>query len=543
MSPPLPCPKRKIDKIISTQECPQENKLPTWNVKSSFCYPNSPTTKLYETSVQELIGKDKDCVPFYDCANKERYEKLSLPTETAWQGLPLNLSSSSLTRQEENSWFSTTKKLQTPLKNSVKICFQSSTCSPVVHTAKEPTAKRRKVSDVLSETNKVMRVRLVRVKPLQRDNNLNQMFGVYRHLYNCCVKHDNNGEINGATNKTMREWRSKLTKKENWENEKPWIKVLPSLGRQKAIEDFFVAKKENLKRCATKTISKFQMRKKSKYRFRQESVPFENHRIKNNGKLIELGVDRKPLGFRVVGKPGKLFSERNDEKFIRKEVKLIRTKTKKWYIAIPVIKEITKLTNKCGEICALDPGVRTFQTVYGTDGLIAQVGTSFETIEKDLQKADDLISKHCKVPTRQKKKKYKKRYLRIFEKVRNRIRDLHHKVSSWLCRTYRVILLPKFESANMVSKHKLSHKTCRSLLTWSHYKFQTRLKYHAQHYGVKLRIVNEAYTSRTCGRCGKVNDALGANKIFHCTSCNSTMDRDENAARNILLRNLPFIIE
>ena len=385
--------------VTFTQESPPENKLPIWNVKSNFCYPNSPTTKLYETSVQELIGKDKDCVPFYDYANKERYEKLSLPTETECQGLLSNLSSLSLTCQERNSWFSTTQRLQTPLKNLAKICFPSSTCSPVDRTAKVPTAKRRKVNEVLSQRQEVMRVRLVRVKPLQKDNNLNQMFGVYRHLYNCCVEHDNKGEIDGATNKTMREWRSKLTKKEHWENEKPWIKVLPSLGRQKAIEDFFVAKKENLKRCAKKTISKFRIQKKSKYRFRQESVPFERHRIKNNGKLIELNVDRKPVGFRVVGKTPKLFSKRNDEKFIRKEVKLIRTKTKKWYIAIPIVKQINNLTEKSGEICALDPGVRTFQTVYGTDGLIAQVGTSFETIEKDLLKADNLISKHSKSPT------------------------------------------------------------------------------------------------------------------------------------------------
>jgi IS605 OrfB family transposase len=258
-----------------------------------------------------------------------------------------------------------------------------------------------------------------------------------------------------------------------------------------------------------------------------------------------------------VGKTPKLFSKRNDEKFIRKEVKLIRTKTKKWYIAIPIVKQINNLTEKSGEICALDPGVRTFQTVYGTDGLIAQVGTSFETIEKDLLKADNLISKHSKSPTqekkkytkqekkkyKQKKKKYKKRYLRIFEKVRNRIRDLHHKVASWLCRTYRVILLPKFETASMVSKHQLSHKTCRSMLTWSHYAFQTRLKHHAQHHGVKLRIVNEAYTSKTCGCCGKVNGSLGASKTFNCASCNSKMDRDENAARNIMLRNLSFVFE
>ena len=81
--------------------------------------------------------------------------------------------------------------------------------------------------------------------------------GIYRHLYNKCVEHDRKGEIHGATKATMREWRTKLTKKKNYMDEKPWIDNLPSFGRQQAIEEFFKAKKESLKRCAAKKIKRF----------------------------------------------------------------------------------------------------------------------------------------------------------------------------------------------------------------------------------------------------------------------------------------------
>jgi len=107
-----------------------------------------------------------------------------------------------------------------------------------------------------------MRVRLVRVKPVQKDNKLNQMLGVYRHLYNTCVEHHRRGEIVGASGTVMREWRSKLTTKEAYMETKPWVATLPSLGRQKAVEEFFQALKENLKRTATHTIKRFEIHKK-----------------------------------------------------------------------------------------------------------------------------------------------------------------------------------------------------------------------------------------------------------------------------------------
>ena len=162
-------------------------------------------------------------------------------------------------------------------------------------------------------------------------------------------------------------------------------------------------------------------------------------------------------------------------------------------------------------------------------------------IMKELKKADRLISMRQKLSTSRKKKNNKKKKLRCFERVRNKIRDLHHKVSSYLCSTYRVILLPKFETQKMASSNQLHNSTCRKMLTWSHYTFQRRLIEKAQHSGTKVRIVSEAFTSKTCGRCGHVNESNDS-KTFRCSACNLECDRDQHAGRNILLRNLPHVI-
>ena len=53
-------------------------------------------------------------------------------------------------------------------------------------------------------------------------------------------------------------------------------------------------------------------------------------------------------------------------------------------------------------------------------------------------------------------------------------------------------------------------------------------------------LVDESYTSKTCGRCGAINNKLSGSKTFHCGECNLTIDRDMHAARNILIKNMGF---
>ena len=47
-----------------------------------------------------------------------------------------------------------------------------------------------------------------------------------------------------------------------------------------------------------------------------------------------------------------------------------------------------------------------------------------------------------------------------------------------------------------------------------------------------------AHTSKTCGKCGNLHANLGSNKCFKCPKCEMKMDRDINAARNIMLKYL-----
>jgi len=49
---------------------------------------------------------------------------------------------------------------------------------------------------------------------------------------------------------------------------------------------------------------------------------------------------------------------------------------------------------------------------------------------------------------------------------------------------------------------------------------------------------NESYTSKTCPECGHIHEKLGGSKLFNCPNCDYKTGRDENGARNILIRAL-----
>ena len=71
---------------------------------------------------------------------------------------------------------------------------------------------------------------------------------------------------------------------------------------------------------------------------------------------------------------------------------------------------------------------------------------------------------------------------------------------------------------------------------YSFYSFRQKLEWKCSLYNKKIFIVDESYTSKTCGRCGVLNDVKG-NETYTCGSCGLVCDRDVSGARNIFIKN------
>jgi putative transposase len=99
----------------------------------------------------------------------------------------------------------------------------------------------------------------------------------------------------------------------------------------------------------------------------------------------------------------------------------------------------------------------------------------------------------------------------------------------------------KFKTQRMVfrSRRKINSKIAKNMLIWSHYRFKTRLMNKAREYpNCRVIISGEEYTSQTCSECGYLHRKIGGSKKFKCPGCNQESDKDFNAARNILLKNM-----
>lgn len=189
---------------------------------------------------------------------------------------------------------------------------------------------------------------------------------------------------------------------------------------------------------------------------------------------------------------------------------------------------------------AIDPGVRTFITTYDQDGEVNEIGKGDrERLFRLAIHVDKLTSKRAKTRNKQSRWRMKKAIGRLYDRIRNLTDDVHKKTAKWLCDHHETILIPKFESSAMTKREgrRLHTKAVRSMLHWSHYRFRQFLTFKAtEHPGVRVVIVGEEYTSKTCGKCGFIHTSLGANKLFRCPSCRWECDRDVNGARNILLK-------
>ena len=209
----------------------------------------------------------------------------------------------------------------------------------------------------------------------------------------------------------------------------------------------------------------------------------------------------------------------------------------RYHLAVPVEAQ-RRVSETQGRVVALDPGIRSFLTWFSEDDA-GHIGRGdFGRIQRLCAHLDNLLSRASKAD-HQRKRNMHRAADRMRLRIRSLVDELHHKAARFLVDNYDVILIPSFQSSDMVVRgaRRLRRKSVRSLLTFAHYRFRSFLQWKAEQMGKTVLVVNEAYTSKTCSWNGEIIDNLAGRKVVQ-GSDGIRLDRDINGARGIFLRAL-----
>jgi len=367
-----------------------------------------------------------------------------------------------------------------------------------------PKKKRLKPRRKRKGDKIVIRVDKVIIKFDKRQQQwIRYIMDVYRFAYNRTVKYLRTNKVTSFFNiRTI--IRSLLTDKQ-----KEFIEECPSHFIDEAIHDVVKAYKTCFTNYKRANCKHFRLRyKKASSAIQTIAIPSEYFHKKKNSFCISI--------------MGLISSDKDIHG--SKTCRLSWYKNNNAYILYkPVDKPTVVVTGRKPE-CSLDPGIRTFQTLYSKTNVDEFGVDNYQWINPLLERI---------------KKAKPGRGVslfinRIYNRIKNKVDDLHWQTISSLVTTYDTILVGNM-STKGICQGNLYKKIKPVAYMLSHYKFNQRLQAKAEQYGCTVHIVDERYTSKTCGGCFERNHTLGASKTFSCP-CGYIWDRDFNGARNIMLR-------
>lgn len=201
--------------------------------------------------------------------------------------------------------------------------------------------------------------------------------------------------------------------------------------------------------------------------------------------------------------------------------------TGKWFACLSVEIEDKPLPPwKDGSAIGIDVGLKSFATL--SNGEKIENPRFFRAEEKELAKAQRRLSKAPKGSTQ--RNKALKVVERIHERISNRRNDFAEQVSHHLVDRFGTLCFEDLNIKNMLKNHCLAKSI--SDVAWGMLVNKTVGK--AAYAGSRAVLVDPRHTSQMCSRCGSIVKKDLFDRIHNCLICGLIIDRDLNAAINIL---------
>ena len=532
--------------------------------------PNTLAIQLLKISGRELISRDKAFQLFWNPAYKEISEKLLLPIGTDFVGLDTNSSSNWLSKQEGESKFLKIKSTSLQNKNLQKTSWPSSMSSLA--------------SKWENEATQAVKLKTLVVKIYPTNNQkvmLNKYFDTFRYVYNktlACVKKQGQKPnfinlrdllVTEITKKGYDEYskydeeiKELQSQKKNTEDKvlledlsnkikqlnkerRDKMKTFDSV-QNKNILPFELETPKDIRACAVKRCCDAYKSGFSNLRngnIRAFNMEFKKKKDKNQtlevtSKLISItksgNIQLTPSFLKndCVFKVSTNSKKKLKNLEIQSNTDIVRNK-QGYYVHVLVP---TKQSNcpTYETIGSVDLGIRTLATTH-----INTLSTNDTTVI-EYRHRSDLLKKYNKKLNILKSRKMhtrKKQLSKLETKKSNLVNITHWLFINDLLSRVDVLYLGDIKSHDIVTGGK--NKTLNLLFNdLKFYQLKSRLLYKASLQGKNVILVPEHYTTKTCSKCGNVNNDIGSKEVFTCPCCHQTTGRDMNASINIKMKGI-----
>ena len=203
----------------------------------------------------------------------------------------------------------------------------------------------------------------------------------------------------------------------------------------------------------------------------------------------------------------------------------IKRELSSWYVCLACEVEHEELPKTYQDV-GIDVGIKKFAAL--SDGKTITNPQYLRHSEVKLKHEQRKLSRQKKGSNSRKKQKL--RLAKVHQKIKNQRNDFLHKESYKLVTKYDIIVFEELQIKNMIKNHHLAKSI--SDVSWN--KFIQYTTYKAASAGKEVILVNPRNTSQMCSRCGNMVKKSLAVRTHNCPTCGLILDRDLNAAINIL---------
>jgi putative transposase len=261
---------------------------------------------------------------------------------------------------------------------------------------------------------------------------------------------------------------------------------------------------------------------------------FKRKGMRDSARLYEVDLGERHIRLPLIGNV-RLKETRSERGFDGRILSAtIRRRANRWFVSLAVEREfpivlpnpVVRPTNVVG----VDLGLKAAAVIH--DGVETTVVEPSRALRKKLAKLKRLDRQLVgKQKGSRNYEKAKLRRSRLYYAICCQRNDFLHQLSSQLTKTKSVIVLEDLHVRGMQRNRHLALSISDAGLG----ELRRQIVYKSEWYGSHCVVADRFFpSSKTCSGCGVVKAAFRlSERVFKCNECGLSLDRDENAARNL----------